>query len=81
MCKLKNVNVIGYDKYKISDNTFNDCINADILFLCLPTVFNEEKKSYDMSCIEEVLEEFNTEQHVNDIFTSFDLPEEFLNLF
>lgn len=55
--KLKNVNVIGYDKYKECYDTFSDCIKADILFLCLPTVFNEEKKSYDMSCIEEVLED------------------------
>jgi len=61
--KLKNVNVIGYDKYKECEYTFSNCIKADILFLCLPTVFNEEKCSYDMSSIEDVLEELNNNNY------------------
>lgn len=53
--KEKGANVIGYDKYK--DNgigCLNNCLECDILFLCLPTLFNEEKKEYDKSSIEDI---------------------------
>lgn len=46
-------NVKGYDKYKLSDS-FEECLNTDITFLALPTIFDEEKKEYDKSCIYEV---------------------------
>ena len=49
----KNINVIAYDKYK-EYNTFEECLNCNILFLCLPTPYNEINKSYDKSCIYEV---------------------------
>jgi UDPglucose 6-dehydrogenase len=62
--KLNKVNIIGYDKYNksISDNTFEECINTNIMFLCLPTIFDNNINSYDKSCIEEVcgeLEKYN----------------------
>lgn len=44
----------GYDKYKEDTDTFEDCLNSDITFLCLPTVFDENKNEYDKSCIIEV---------------------------
>ncbi len=54
--KLNDVKVIGYDKYNktISNNTLEDMFICDILFLCLPTQFDEIQNSYDKSCIEEV---------------------------
>jgi len=53
--EIKGVNVIGYDKYKdeYKDN-FVACLESDIAFLALPTVFDEEKSEYDKSCIREV---------------------------
>jgi UDPglucose 6-dehydrogenase len=50
--KLKNYNIIGYDKYKNSDS-FEDCLKTDVIFLALPTLFDENTKEYDKSCIEE----------------------------
>lgn len=60
--ELKQCNVIGHDKYKENTDSFEDCLKSDISFLCLPTVFDEQKNEYDKSCIEEVcqkLEESN----------------------
>lgn len=53
--EIKGVKVIGYDKFKdeYKDN-FNACLESDIAFLALPTVFDEEKSEYDKSCIREV---------------------------
>jgi nucleotide sugar dehydrogenase len=48
--KLKGVNVKGYDKFKESD-TFEDTIKSEIIFLCLPTQFNESTKEYEKSII------------------------------
>ena len=51
--KEKGLNVYGYDKYKESDS-FDKCLECSLLFLCLPTQFNESTNSYDKSCIDEV---------------------------
>ena len=37
-------------------NTLEECMECDILFLCLPTIFDEKKNEYDKSCIEEICE-------------------------
>ena len=52
--KEKGINLYGYDKFKESDS-LELCLKSDILFLCLPTQFNEVSNSYDKSCIEETL--------------------------
>jgi nucleotide sugar dehydrogenase len=41
-----NSKVIVYDKYK-KIGLFTDILKSDILFLCLPTLFNEETKTYN----------------------------------
>lgn len=46
-------NTIGYDKYKNIGNK-TDILDCNILFLCLPTLYNEEMKEYDKSSIYEV---------------------------
>ncbi len=56
--KLNNINVYGYDKYKESDS-FEDCLLCDFLFLCLPTLFNTNTNSYDLSSIIETCEKLN----------------------
>ena len=49
----KNINVIAYDKYK-NYNTFNECLKSDLMFLCLPTPYNELDKQYDKNSIDEL---------------------------
>ena len=48
--KNKNIFVKGYDKYKNID-TFEDCLNCDCIFLCLPTQFDESLNRYDTSIL------------------------------
>ena len=49
----KKIIVKGYDKYKESDS-FESCLQSSIIFLALPTVYNEDLGEYDKSCIKEV---------------------------
>ena len=56
----KGCNVVGYDKYKPEySNTFEQCCETNISFLCLPTVFDEANHSYDKSCIIEICEKYS----------------------
>lgn len=45
----------AYDKFKKIGN-IEQCINTDIMFFCLPTLFSEEKMEYDKSSIYETCE-------------------------
>lgn len=50
----KNINIFCYDKYKnggIGD--INDSLNCDIVFLALPTPFNNSTSSYELNSIYE----------------------------
>jgi len=53
--KLNNIETCGYDKFKSYD-PFEYCLSCDIVFLCLPTLFNENTKEYDKTSIYEVCE-------------------------
>ena len=53
--KNKNINVIGYDKYKKIGKK-DDLLETHILFLCLPTLFDNEKKTFDKIAINEMCE-------------------------
>jgi len=48
-------NIICYDKYK-NFNKIEEILSTDLLFLCLPTLFDEEKNEYDKSAIYEICE-------------------------
>ena len=51
----KNITVIGYDKYKEGGiGTLESCLKCDVIFLCLPTLFN--KTEYDKYPIVETCE-------------------------
>ena len=52
--KLKNMEQCNYDKYK-NVGCIEDCLQSDILFLCLPTVYSEKKHEYDKSSLHEVI--------------------------
>ena len=51
--ELKNLDVKGYDKYKLKDS-FEEVIDSAIIFLCLPTPFDDNKKEYDKDAIHEI---------------------------
>lgn len=54
----------GYDKFKDGGiGTFEDCLKAPIVFLCLPTPYDEALKSYDKSAIEETLGNLQAKQY------------------
>jgi nucleotide sugar dehydrogenase len=44
--KMKGFQVKGYDKFNESDS-FEECLDSEIMFLALPTIFNEETNTYD----------------------------------
>jgi UDPglucose 6-dehydrogenase len=51
----KKIILIQYDKYKNGGIGYiNDLLETSIIFLCLPTIYSEEKKEYDKSSIFEV---------------------------
>ena len=45
--ELKGESVIGYDKYKENTDSFEDCLKSDIAFHALPTIYDEDKMTYD----------------------------------
>jgi len=57
------LNVKGYDKFKERTDSFDDCLDSDIAFLALPTIFDEDKMSYDKSCIHEVCADLEKEAY------------------
>ena len=60
----KKLDVIGYDKYKdIGVGLFKDLLNVDIIFLALPTKFNESTQTYDLSEIIDSCEFLNSEKY------------------
>lgn len=60
---IKNIPTIGYDKYKPSPNTLNDCLYSQIIFLCLPTLFDDKSKEYDKSALLENLNFLQTNNY------------------
>ena len=50
--QIKNYKVEGYDKYKDGGiGNLQNMFKKNILFLCLPTPYDENKKKYDISAI------------------------------
>ena len=61
--QTKNIDVVGYDKYKDGGiGTFDQILTSEITFLCLPTLFDEEKQVYDKSAINETLARLYTHE-------------------
>lgn len=54
---LKKVDPLGgYDRYKNGGiGSLEECLNSPIIFLCLPTLYDEIRGEYDKSAIKEVL--------------------------
>ena len=54
LLKQPDIKVNVYDKYK-NINTFEELLPCNVLFICLPTNYDEEFKSYDMTEINTTL--------------------------
>ena len=54
--KEKNVSVFGYDKYKkdIDMGGLEYCLTTEIIFACLPTLYDAVKKMYNKDAIHEL---------------------------
>ena len=61
--ELKGEQVKGYDKFKENTDSFEDCLESDIAFLALPTIFDENKMTYDKSAIHEVCGDLEKHQY------------------
>ena len=51
----KNIDTVSFDTFKKIGN-YENCLTTDILFLCLPTLFDETTLEYDKSAILETCE-------------------------
>lgn len=51
---LKKINLVCYDKFK-NIGSFGDVINSNLLFLALPTVYDNSLKTYNLDPLHEVL--------------------------
>jgi len=55
--------IVGYDRYKKFDwsvKSLKGCLDSDMLFLCLPTLYNTFSHDYDYSALEIVLRELDS---------------------
>lgn len=56
--------VFGYDKFKDGGiGTFEECLSCDIIFTALPTIYNEELKSYDNTPTYDVVDELDSNNY------------------
>ncbi len=71
----KGYNVSIYDKYK-NIGSFENLLETNVLFICLPTNYSEELKGYNMSELDKTLERLNKNKYVGIILIkSTVLPE------
>lgn len=56
--------IYGYDKYKNGGiGSLESCLNSEIIFLALPTEYNESTKEYDKTPIYSVLDELESNKY------------------
>ena len=62
--KIKDIDVVAYDKYKDRGiGSFDEMLECDLVFLCLPTLFSETSNSYDKSSIHEVCQRLHNNKY------------------
>ena len=61
----KQIHIVAHDKFRKDDNlnTFEDCLDTDMIFLCLPTLFDYDSDMYDMSALSEVCQNLNDKNY------------------
>jgi UDPglucose 6-dehydrogenase len=53
--KINGIDLVVYDKYKNGGiGSLEKCLNSDIMFLALPTLFNQETLTYNKDALHEV---------------------------
>jgi nucleotide sugar dehydrogenase len=53
--KTKNIPLNVYDKYKNGGiGTFENVLNSNMIFLCLPTLYDEQKSSYNKDALDQI---------------------------
>ena len=57
---LNNIDVTGYDKFNPEYNNIEKLFGCDIIFLCLPTPFNDNLKKYNLESIDENIKILST---------------------
>ena len=55
---INTINIFIYDKYK-NINGIDIVFNTDILYICLPTEYNDELKTYNMSIIDDTMDQLS----------------------
>lgn len=84
----KGLDVVEYDKYKDCNNTLQDVLDTDILFMCLPTPYDSTINEYNKSAIEETCGYLNEQNYSGAVIckstvepgTCRELAELYLNL-
>ena len=62
--KKKDVSTVVYDKFKDGGiGSLDDCLDADLIFLCLPTVYDYNINNYNLQPTEENLEILNNRNY------------------
>lgn len=64
--QFEDIDVVGYDKFKKSFNTkknFDDLLDQDFLFLCLPTLYDDKIKQYNKTAIHDVCARLNEHRY------------------
>lgn len=59
----KKINTLNYDKFSSCDNTLQDLLETDLVFLCLPTPYDSSLNQYDKSAIQETCEYLNEKKY------------------
>ena len=59
----KKINTLNYDKFSSCDNTLEDLLETDLVFLCLPTPYDSSLNQYDKSAIKETCEYLNERKY------------------
>jgi len=85
--EIKKNKVLAYDKYK-NLHSFEECLNSEIMFLSLPTLFDENTKEYDKGPIIETCQKLSEENYNGVIIikstvepkTTINLTKQFSNL-
>lgn len=61
---IKKIDTICYDKYKNGGiGTFEECLTTRVIFLCLPTLYNEETKEYNKDALHEVCNKLSSNNY------------------
>ena len=66
-----------YDKYKTEINDFKVLLQTDILFVCLPTPFNEGTQTYNTDELHELFERLHSASYKGDILLKSTVDPEF----